>query len=167
MNKEIQKLLNSDKTSDIEKGLELISKKGTVKELSLVCNLLNQSGIDHLETRIIELISSIKDKNANSIIVDSIIEIKNHKGKLRAILQSCWQSQLDFTQHLMLFTEIFIENDYITALEAFTVIENIWIDHTYEEAHQQLLIDTIKDNLSKMDDSKVVLAKELILVLES
>ena len=79
MNKEIQRLLSSNKTDDIEKGLELVSKKGSIKELPLVCNLLNQSGIENLEMQIIELISSIKDKNANSIIIDSITNIRAKK----------------------------------------------------------------------------------------
>ncbi len=166
MNKEIQKLLNSSKIEDNEKGLKLVRKKGKIDELSLVCNLLNNSQLESLEPQIIDLISNFKDKKGNEIIVNSISKIREQNGNLRAILQACWQSQLDFRQHLALFADIFIDSDYITALEAFTVIENIWIDNEYESSHRELLIDSIKDKLGEMDESKVILAQELILVLE-
>ncbi len=166
MNKEIQKLLNSSKIEEIEKGLKLVRKKGKIQELPLVCNLLNNSQTESLEAQIIDLISNFKDKKGNEIIVQSISEIRKQKGNLRAILQACWQSQLDFRQHLALFTEIFIESDYNVSLEAFTIIENIWMDNEYENSHRELLIDSIKDNLGEMDEPKTILAKELILVLE-
>lgn len=167
MNKEIQTLLASKKNEEIEKGLGLFEKKGSLKELPLVCDLLNHENADIFEAKVIETISNIKVSEANLIIIDAIQKDLAENGNLRALLQICWQSQLDFTQHLALFTDIFLEGDYLTSLEAFTVIENIWIDHNYENDHKELLLDKVKEQLGKMEESKVILAKELILVLEA
>lgn len=167
MNKEIQTLLASKKHEEIEKGLGLFEKNGSIKELPLVCDLLNHENAELFEAKIIDTISNIKVSEANLVLIDAIQQNLTEHGNLRALMQICWQSQLDFTQHLALFTDIFLEADYLTALEAFTVIENIWIDHNYENEHKELLLDKIKDQLSKMDESKIILAKELILVLEA
>jgi len=167
MNKEIQKLLVSTKTADVEKGLELFEKTGSVKELPLVCDLLDQEDAVLFEAKIIETLSNIKVTEANVVIIDAILKSQAEQGNLRAFMQICWQSPLNFTQYLDLFTDIFLESDYLTAIEAFTVIENIWIDHTYEEEHRELLLDKIKDQLGRLDETKVVLAKELIMVLEN
>jgi len=167
MNKEIQKLLSSDKIDDLNKGLSKFESKGSIKELTLVLELLNSKNAEHLENRIVEIVGNIKVKESNSTIIDAILKAKKEKGKLNSLLQICWQSSLDFTQNLELFTEIFIEGDYITALEAFTVIENIWSDYSFAETHQQLLLDNLKDNLAGMDEHKLILAKELIVILEN
>lgn len=167
MNKAISNLLSPGKTQNLEKGMDLMTQKGSIKELPLVLNLLNQDIENSLEQRIVELISNIKDKKASEIIIDFIIETQDSPSNLNAILQACWQSQLDFTQHLLLFTQIFIKSDYLTSFEAFTLIENIWQDYTYEEKHQVLLIDLLKDSCSGLDNDKLVLTKELIAVLEA
>lgn len=167
VNKEIQRLITSKKQEDISKGLEMFEKKGSILELPYVLDLLNSDVADLFEKQIIELVGNIKVKASSSIIIDQVLKVKEEQGNLRALMQICWQSSLDFTQNLALFTEIFVESDYLTALEAFTIIENIWGDYAYEEHHQQLLIDTIKDELGSMDENKFMLAKELILVLES
>ena len=163
---ELQKLLLSDKTEDILKGLELSKKKGSLKDVALICDLLNHREIEQFEKTIIEILSTIRIKEANTEIVDAIYKSKENKGNIRALMQVCWQSQLDFTQHLTLFTDIFIESDYLSSLEAFTVIENIWMDYTFNEELQSLLIDKLKDSLSDMDDDKLLLTKELIQILE-
>lgn len=166
MNKEIQKLLSSNKAADVSKGIELFEKKGSVKELSLVLDILASEFADSYEGRIIDMVGYIKVKEANSIIIDAVLKAQKKSGNLRALMQICWQSSLDFTQQLELFTDIFIISDYLTALEAFTVIENIWADYSFNEEHQQLLLDKLKDSLGTMDENKLILAKELIMIIE-
>jgi len=166
MNKELQALLKSDKIEEIEKGLKLSNDKGTVDEIPLICNLLNHPEKELLENSIIELLSSIKIKESNLKIIESIEIFKEKNNNLRALIQVCWQSQLDFTQYLDLFVDVFIYEDYLTALESLTVIENILSDYSYKEDYLLEQVDKLKDKLSEMDEQKILLAKELILVLE-
>jgi len=167
MNKNIQKLLLSDKTEEINKGIELFGRKGSLKELPLILGVLDLFDNNPIESQIIETVSNIKVKEAHKIIIDAILKSKQSTGNLRAYMQICWQSALDFAPNIALFIEIFIEGDYRTALEAFTVIENILLDSTYKDKDKRLFLDTINNHLKTMDSDKLTLAKELILVLES
>jgi len=167
MNKELQVLLKSEKINEIEKGIKLANTKGTIDEVSLICKLLVHPKKDIFETSVIELLSSIKIKESNQEIIESLQSFIEQKLDLRALVQVCWQSQLDFTQYLDLFVDIFISEDYLTSIESFTVVENILSDYSYKEDFLIEQVDKIKDNLSKMDEQKLLLAKELLLVLES
>ncbi len=165
MNKAIQKLLSSNKIEDISNGLNKFETKGSIKELTLVLEILNSENTDTFENQIIEIISNIKDKEAATIIIDAILNIKSPSVKLYSYMQICWQSALDFSQYLDLFLKIFLENDYRTSLESFTVIENILEEYSYSDEHRKALLDTLNNKIKKMDDDKLILAKELILIL--
>lgn len=166
MNKNIQTLLTSNKVDEVLKGIELFETTGSLKELPLLLSLLNSNNSETFENKIVELVSNTKEAKANEIIIEAIYNNKE-KGNVRALLQMAWQSSLNFTQNLALFTEIFIERDYITALEAFTLIENIWQDYNFEEEHKILLIDTLKAKINQFDEHKKILGIELIKILES
>ena len=166
MNKELQVLLKSDKIEELEKGIKLANTKGTIDEVSLICKLLKHPQVDIFEASVVELLSSIKTKESNQKIIDSLQSFKEQNLNLRALVQVCWQSQLDFTQYLDFFIDIFITEDYLTSIESFTVVENILSDYTYKDDFLIEKVDKVKDNLSKMDEQKLLLAKELILVLE-
>jgi len=167
MNKEIQKLLASKKEDHIFKAIDLFQKKGSIKELPLVLDTLNLFNNTPIENQIVEAVSNVKVKEAHGVIIDAILKSKKEKGNLRAYMQICWQSALNFAPNMALFIEIFVESDYITALESFTVIENILLDYTYKTDDKDVFIDTIKDNLKTMDSDKLILAKELVLILEA
>lgn len=167
MNKEIHKLLSSGKTEDILKGLKMVEKNGSIKELPLVCELLNHSDVNFFEAEVIDLISNIRIPEANQTIVEFIKKNKIEKKSLKSILQCCWQSQLNFSQNIKLFTEIFIEGDVFTALEAFTLIENIWLDYSFDSELQSHLLNSIKNEIETFDETKLALANELILILEA
>ena len=166
MNKEIQKLLNSKSSEQINKGIELFGEKGSIKELPLLLNLLNRTDAIDYEKSIVETVSNVKVKEANTVIVDAIFNAKKESVNLTSYMQICWQSTLNFSEHLTLFLEIFIENDYLTALEAFTVIENVWNDYSYDNEFRRLLLTKLDANIDKMDKDKQILAKELVLVIK-
>ncbi|MBN2669550.1 MAG: hypothetical protein JXR60_10010 [Bacteroidales bacterium] len=150
----------------ISSDLQWFQASGSIKELPKVLNLLHQFQNDEVEQKIIEIVSDIKVKTANAIILEAIGEAYHKGGNLRALVQIAWESRLDFTQNLALFTDIFIDKDYITALEAFTLIENIWMDYQFSDEHRNLLIGRLKSNLDQMDKDKSSLCIELIHILE-
>ena len=39
------------------------------------------------------------------------------------LASSCWQSGLDYSDHAVALAEIFMQGDYLTSLECFTVLE--------------------------------------------
>ncbi len=166
MSKDIQKLLTSKTLDEINKGIDLFESSGTVKELPLVLALLNSKFSESLESKIVRIVSNAKDPKAGELIVEAIYESKDG-GNVCALLQMAWQSSLDFSKHLALFTEVFIVDDYLTALEAFTLIENICQDYSFEAQHKQQLVDKIKEHITSFDEHKKALASELIKVIEA
>jgi hypothetical protein len=52
------------------------------------------------------------------------IEDDKYKGIRKTILAACWQNGLDFSTFLPVFIDLVIQEDWETAFEAFTVIDN-------------------------------------------
>jgi hypothetical protein len=84
---------------------------------------------------------------------------------LPAFLAACWQSGLDFSDHLHLFAKLFIDGDYITSLEAFTVLEESFPNAT-DEARMEC-IRYLKQAEYLVMDEKLPLFRELRKVIES
>lgn len=78
---------------------------------------------DTLKKAIVRFISDVKAKDAAPVIANFIRKNKGNKEIIR-LVAACWQSVLDFSNHLDTFFDIFIESDYECSFEAFTVIEN-------------------------------------------
>ena len=163
MNKEIKKLLESDKREQIEQGLKLISQKGSIKEIPLLINLLINTTDKSLELRLIELFSNVKIANANQLIIEAFEKEK----KTQALLQICWQSRLNFSSYLNLFVDIFTIATLEEALEAFTLIEVLLTDYKYSEKLKKESILKLKESLSKKDEQNQMLTVELIKIFES
>lgn len=73
----------------------------------------------------------LKDSKAQSLIVDTIRTAENLPDK-KILVAACWESGLDFSTHLLFFTELACQADFGLAMEALTVVENMEgaMDHT-------------------------------------
>ena len=163
MNKEIKKLLESDKNEQIEQGLKLINQKGTIKEIPLLINLLINTSDKNLELKLIELFSNIKISDTNKLIIEAFEKEK----KTQALLQICWQSRLNFSPYLSFFVDIFTIANFEEALEAFTLIEVLLTDYKYSEELKKESVLKLKESLSKKDEQNQMLTVELIKIFES
>jgi hypothetical protein len=85
--------------------------------------LLYSQNNEEIENEIIKLLSEIKAKDAPE---EFVIALQNERyAPLKEILLGCcWQNGLDFSPYLKVFSDIFLENDYMVAFEAYTVIQN-------------------------------------------
>jgi len=163
MNKEIKKLLESDKKEQIERGLKLINQKGTIKEIPLLLDLLINTSDKNLELQLVNLFSNIKITNANKLIIEAF----KNKRKTQALLQICWQSRLDFSSYLSFFVDIFILASFEESIEAFTLIEVLLTDYKYTEELKKESIQKLKASLSEKDEQSQVLTVELIKIFEN
>jgi hypothetical protein len=120
--KEWIKTLESNSPSMVIPVLRKIKNSGSVRILPFLFKLINSDTDDNIRNSVLQLISEIKTKDAVPYIVESI---ENHEyGEyLTPLIAACWQSGLDFSGFLPVFVKIFIVSDYVTAIEAFTVIE--------------------------------------------
>ena len=107
-------------------------------------------------------------KKPESVLpVISVIEDKNIIKDNAMMIASCWNTGLDYAQHLELFTELVIASEYKTAIEAFTVIEEAMHYENIDESCALKCISGLKKNIDMNNREKSYLFVELIKVIEN
>ena len=108
---------------------------------------------------ILMLIGELKNQDAVPVIV-SILEQADRDGDFTRLVAACWQSGLDFSSQIPVFIRIFLDGDYQTAVEAFSVIEESFMnaDATIQKSCLQLL----EKSSTKVSEDKYPLYKELM-----
>ena len=105
----------------------------------------------------------LKDENAQQFLLDSIHNTDNEEH-LSILIAACWESGLDFTAHFSEFISLVIDSDYITAIEAYTVIENI-----EEKLDIRILSDAInllQAEIEKKNEKMILLSDLKINLIE-
>ena len=102
-----------------------------------------------------DALASIKDHKLHQLLMKAVVEAENEEDRAK-LLCICWESGLDFMEHFLFFAEQACSPNYLTALEAFTVAENI--ENVTDEAiltKALLLIEDCKNgNQQILDDLK-------------
>jgi hypothetical protein len=141
-----------------------IRNAGSVKMLPILFGMIRKETPVAVRTEIFNLLGELKSRDAIPHIVMSLEKI-DFGEYLPAFLAACWQSGLDFSDHLHLFAKLFIDGDYITSLEAFTVLEESFPNAT-DEARMEC-IRYLKQAEYLVMDEKLPLFRELRKVIES
>lgn len=123
IDEQIKKKLFSAKTEVVISALESVQSKGNKLYIPVLLDLLNSAPEHEIETEIKNLLGTIKDKTAVNSFMRAIEDDK-YKGIRKTILAACWQNGLDFSTFLPVFIDLVIHEDWETAFEAFTVIDN-------------------------------------------
>lgn len=141
-----------------------IRNSGSITLLPDLLNMVNKNSGQQVRNEILKLLSEMKSQDAAPIIAESLS--KNDYGDyLPALVAACWQSGLNFSQHLRIFAGIFIRGDYMSALESFTVIEESMPNATDQEILE--CIRFLKDAECMVSDEKIPLFRELQKVVEN
>jgi hypothetical protein len=80
------------------------------------------------------------------------------------LTSSCWQSGLDYSEHATALAGFFMEADYMTSLECFTVIETCAAD--ISDSDRAGIIFRMQQQMESWDTPKQKLAGELISLLK-
>lgn len=145
------------------KTLQRLRSDGNLTYLPDLLNLLERTGSELIEKELIRFLADIKQKAIVPLVVKGLREpglIKARAGILSAI----WQSGLDYSAYLDLFIQLFLEGDYMVALESFTVIEQT-VDHLSKEAIAEERKNLL-DGLKNVSEEKKPLARELVNILQ-
>jgi hypothetical protein len=124
IDEQLKKNLFSAKTEVVISAIEAIQKKGNKLYLPVLFDLLNSSPELEIETEIKNLLGTIKDKTSVNSFMRAIEDDK-YKRIRKLILTACWQNGLDFSTFLPVFIDLVIYEEWETAFEAFTVIDNL------------------------------------------
>jgi hypothetical protein len=68
-----------------------------------------------------EALKQIKEQNDPKLLVDAIRNLADPKKKA-ILISACWETGMDFSSHLIFFTELACADDFAVAMEASTVI---------------------------------------------
>ena len=143
-------------------AINRIKEKGNKLYLPILFELLASQPENEVEKEIQKLLGTIKSKDTIPYFTDALIN-KKFKTIQKSLLIACWQNGLDFAGYWPLFVEIVINEDWETAFEAFTVIENM--DHLPEKETVERLINQIKTALKTASGQKEYFLQEILVKL--
>lgn len=116
-----------------------------------------------LQRTIVEYLSDIKDPGLVPILIESLTNSFPEKN-VTMLVTACWQSRLDFSNHLETFFNILVNGNYQTAFEAFTVIENSIDSLSVNDITN--FISIVKKGIVKTNRDKQLLLLEMVSQLE-
>lgn len=91
------------------------------KDIDVLIDLLDPNlGWEDKEEKLL----FIKNHKLNTLLIKAIEEAENDEDRAK-LLCICWESGLDFKNDFLFFVEKALSTDYLVALEAFTVADNI------------------------------------------
>lgn len=162
--KKIASQLNAKEPEKLLGTLKEIRRTGHAYILPLIFEMLNRQDNQAVEDEVFQILSQLKEEDCVPYIVDEI-KSGNSAGKITRLLASCWQSGLNYSKHLSLFAQQFVLGDYVTSIEAFTVIEE-WI---HDSSKEEITNCTkyLKDSIKEISTDKKPLYMELVKLVES
>jgi hypothetical protein len=130
--------------------------------IGLITSLYNKTDDYPIKKAIEGFMNDLKDQSASEEV---IIEIRKRwkADTISMLVSSCWQSGLDYSKYSTDFAKIFLEGDYVTAVECLTVIE----ESVYKLSPQgkDEIVKILENNPFPSVNEKAALFKELLIIL--
>ena len=121
---DILKRLASPDVQTVAGAIEEIRENGDISIVPELLEILLHSNEPAIVTPVTSWLSDVKDTSFKTVLMEKIINAPAQSNKAN-LLRICWESAIDFSEFLEIFTDILIQEDFINALEASTVIENL------------------------------------------
>jgi hypothetical protein len=154
--------LESNNPASVMIAIKEIRHHGNMRMLPYLFRLMKPSTHSAIRESILMLISEIKTQEAAPVIT-GLLEQAERKGDFTRLVAACWQSALDFSAHLPVFIRIFVEGDYQTSVEAFSVIEESIMNA--DSKMQKESIRLLEESAPRITKEKYPLYRELIKVV--
>ena len=161
---EIAARLRSENKTEVLDAIKELRHTGTPKHIPLIIALFNKKTASEVRESVHRFLSDLKSQEVVPVLVQEI-EKGDFGEDLPQIMADCWESGLNFSNHLPVFTEIFITGNYQTSLEAFTVIE-----YSLHDANTQIKEESIRlleDKKEMIAEDKNSLYTELLRILKN
>ncbi len=160
--REMRSGLSSNDAKILASTLQEVKKSGTSALIPDLIGLLRRTNKKEVKSQILEILNNLKTQ-ASAKELAKAIRTNKQKTLLSYLVAACWKNGLDYSDFIDEFIDVFVQYDYLIALDAFTVIENSTRDLSKDSLEER--INKLKDRLSEMDDHKKVLTRELIHML--
>ncbi|QIA08588.1 hypothetical protein [Draconibacterium halophilum] len=116
-------LFSADKTKVLD-ALNKLKESGNKDYLPILFELMVAGCETEVEQEIQKLLGTIKDKETIPVFINALQEDR-YQPIRKNITTVCWQNGLDFSANIEVFVDIVINENWETAFEAFTVIDNM------------------------------------------
>jgi HEAT repeat protein len=161
-NKELIKNLQSSKTETVIATLNFIATEGNKELLPEVMMLLQQTNHKKIQEEIIKILENLKDQKSVPILIEAINDKKNIH-KLSFLISACWKNGLNYEDYVETFVNIFIDENFQMAFDAFTVIDNM--TNIREDIADRCLIK-LENAIENINSDKRRLLHELIKIIK-
>lgn len=155
--KELIAQIRSGEKANISKAIEVLRHEGDTETLTALLDALYDSENQEISDEIFAFLYDLKSPEALHVLVDFIQNDFDSIWKTE-LITSIWQAGLDAAEYLSVFVDIVIEDEFLTAFEAVTVIENI---------QTQVPLDILDDNIKKIEASLHVITQDKRTLAES
>jgi hypothetical protein len=158
--KRLRKNFQSQKPKTVLDAIEELREHSDCTELiNDLIELLHISKEEEIKESATAFLNDLKTQDTSSFIVEAI-KNERYRNELPILVASCWQSGLDYSKHLELFIDLIIHEDYLLAIEAFSVVENSAYNTDAEV--RKTLIDKLKTGITQVEKDKKLLITALI-----
>jgi len=162
--KELADVLSKDNNIVINEAIELLRQE---KPFEGAIGLLTEfyDGTDDFSIRksISGFLNDLKDQAACEEVIKEIRK-KWKSDTISMLISSCWQSGLNYSEYSADLAKVFLNGDYITAIECLTVIEESVND--LSEPLKKEIIKMLEESPVSQINEKQSLTLELISILE-
>lgn len=159
INAALRDKLFSPESEIVISAIRLLEEQGNRNYLPILFELLVAHSEKKVRVEILKLLGNIKDKESVEIFTEALKTPKFAPIR-KEIATACWQTGMDFSAHLDIFADLVINENWETAFEAFTVIEN-----TEEFPPQEQLKDLklkVAGALKTADEQKQYFLEEIL-----
>ncbi len=162
--REIRSGLSSNDSKVLASTLQEVKKSGTPALIPELVRLLRRTNKKEIRNQILEILNNLKIQASATELARAVRKNKQ-RDLLAHLVTACWKNGLDYTDFIDDFIDIFIQYDYLLALDAFTVIENS--TKYLSEVSLEPRINKLSRHEPEMDEDKKVLTRELIHILRT
>jgi hypothetical protein len=163
-NKELADVLQKDNNTVITQAIEALRQEKPFEgAISLLTAFYDQTDDFSVRKSIAGFMNDLKDQSATKEVIEQIRK-KWKSGTISMLVSSCWQSGLNYSEYSIDLVRIFLEGDYVTAIECLTVIEES--AHELSVSGKKEIIKILEDSPVTQITEKQTLTLELISILE-
>lgn len=150
--------LKSGNPEVVIQSIEELKEKGTAVHFNVLMNLLHETSYQEVKKKIISLFTELKSTDTVPLLMASI-QNKEYKEERKDLVSCCWQNGMNYSSYLPVFVDLVINEEFATALEALTVVENMY--GKIDPEIISLQNDKIKNVAATDDDQKNFLLSSL------
>lgn len=158
--------LRSGEENKISKALKSLQVHGEANVIHPILEIWTNGVNEKNEKEIIEFLSSLKDSYAAAPIMEAVNSNK-YKAIRQPLLNTIWNTKVDFSEYLSDFVKIATKGDFMDALECLTIIENLEGPFLEEDLlESQVYLSEYAENRKSTEDTKAKLISELAIQLK-